>query len=97
MAGLERCERPVQALLSEAGDHPGRLVVGPEEKYGVTGRLAGFGCVVIAYLTFYVAIRWGIATRRKGSHKTARQVNHRKNRQEKYLTSIYLIVFYGFY
>jgi hypothetical protein len=56
------------------------LVVGPEEKYGVTGRLAGFGCVVIAYLTFYVAIRWGIAARRKQSHKTARQVNHRKNR-----------------
>ena len=36
------------ALLSEAGDHPGRFVVGPEEKYGVAGRFAGFGCVVIA-------------------------------------------------
>ena len=88
LAGLERCERPAQTLLSEAGDHPGRLVVGPEEKYGVTGRLAGFGCDVIAYLTFYIAIRWGTATRRKESHKNPRQVNHCKNQPAKYLTSI---------
>jgi len=47
IAGLERCDRLVQASFSEAGDHPGRFFVGPDEKYGITGRIAGLAYVVI--------------------------------------------------
>src|SRR2546428_767337 len=38
----ERCERPVDAPSSTAGDHPGRLAQGPEEKQGLAGRRFGF-------------------------------------------------------
>src|SRR5437870_13408038 len=38
----ERCERPVNAAASTAGDHPGRLAQGPEEKHGLAGRRFGF-------------------------------------------------------
>ena len=38
----ERCERPVSAASSTAGDHPGRLAQGPEEKQGLAGRRFGF-------------------------------------------------------
>ena len=39
----------MQASLSEAGDHPGRFFVGPDEKYGMTGRVAGLAYVVITH------------------------------------------------
>src|SRR5262249_54605463 len=38
----ERCERPLSAPSSTAGDHPGRLAQGPEEKHGLPGRRFGF-------------------------------------------------------
>src|SRR5271166_1468091 len=38
----ERCERPESAPASTAGDHPGRLAQGPEEKHGLAGRRFGF-------------------------------------------------------
>src|SRR6516162_7464088 len=38
----ERCERPDRAPSSTAGDHPGRLAQGPEEKHGLAGRRFGF-------------------------------------------------------
>ena len=38
----ERCERPTSAALSAAGDQPGRLAQGPDEKQGLRGRRVGF-------------------------------------------------------
>src|SRR6516164_3745818 len=38
----ERCERPLSAPASTAGDHPGRLAQGPDEKHGLPGRRFGF-------------------------------------------------------
>src|SRR6516162_6443307 len=38
----DRCERPDNAPSSTAGDHPGRLAQGPEEKHGLPGRRFGF-------------------------------------------------------
>src|SRR6516165_934448 len=38
----ERCERPDNASASTAGDHPGRLAQGPDEKHGLAGRRFGF-------------------------------------------------------
>src|SRR3984893_14473914 len=43
----ERCERPVSAPSSTAGDHPGRLAQGPEEKQGLPGRRFGFIAVFL--------------------------------------------------
>ncbi len=37
----ERCERPTSALDSAATLHPGRLAQGPDEKQGLSGRMAG--------------------------------------------------------
>ena len=39
----------MQASSSAAGDHPGRFFVGPEEKYGITGRFAGLAYVDITH------------------------------------------------
>src|SRR5271169_3677803 len=38
----ERCERPTSACDNTAGDHPGRLAQGPDEKHGLAGRRVGF-------------------------------------------------------
>ena len=48
LPSLPRCERPSNASASTFGDQPGRLVHGPEEKFGLAGRKSGFGGVVIA-------------------------------------------------
>src|SRR5438477_6758480 len=40
--GFERCERPSRAPESAAGDQPGRLAQGPDEKHGLAGRRVGF-------------------------------------------------------
>src|SRR5207302_6695274 len=40
--GFERCERPSSAPDNAAGDQPGRLAQGPEEKHGLAGRRVGF-------------------------------------------------------
>src|SRR5260221_3071854 len=42
LPGLERCERPSSASDKAAGDQPGRLAQGPEEKHGLAGRRVGF-------------------------------------------------------
>src|SRR5207302_175911 len=39
--GFERCERPSRAPDSTAGDQPGRLAQGPDEKHGLAGRRVG--------------------------------------------------------
>src|SRR3984893_4303899 len=44
LPGAERCERPSSAADSTAGDQPGRLAQGPEEKHGLAGRRVG--CIV---------------------------------------------------
>jgi hypothetical protein len=46
--GFERCERPFSALASTAGDQPGRLAQGPEEKHGLAGRRVGFMTLVLS-------------------------------------------------
>ena len=38
---FERCERPSKALERAAGDQPGRLAHGPDEKQGLAGRRVG--------------------------------------------------------
>src|SRR6266567_255512 len=38
----ERCDRPSSASSSTAGDQPGRLAQGPDEKHGLAGRRVGF-------------------------------------------------------
>src|SRR6516164_2822504 len=43
----ERCERPLSAPASTAGDHPGRLAQGPDEKHGLPGRRFGFIAVFL--------------------------------------------------
>src|SRR5437016_5024436 len=42
LPGTERCDRPSSAFDSTAGDQPGRLAQGPEEKHGLAGRRVGF-------------------------------------------------------
>ena len=64
LAGLERCDRPTSAFFSTAGDQPGRLAQGPEEKLGFAGRNAGLAafaaCLSVILLPFQIgAPRWG--------------------------------------
>ncbi len=39
--GFERCDRPSSAPDNAAGDQPGRLAHGPDEKHGLAGRRVG--------------------------------------------------------
>src|SRR5215813_13938658 len=48
LPSLARCERPRKACSRFCTDQPGRLAQGPEEKKGLTGRLAGLVVEVIA-------------------------------------------------
>ena len=50
LPGLERCERPSKAPASAAGDQPGRLAQGPDEKHGLAGRTFGRGGTVMIWL-----------------------------------------------
>jgi hypothetical protein len=45
------------------GDQPGRLVVGPDEKNGKAGRMAGLIGGVITSSRSHVATRWGVTAR----------------------------------
>src|SRR4029077_16236863 len=59
LPALARCERPRQAVCRFCKDQPGRLAHGPEEKWVLAGRLAGFVAEVIS-LPFQIdAPRWG--------------------------------------
>ena len=42
---LARCERPTSAPSNAASDQPGRLEQGPEEKFGLSGRISGLAGV----------------------------------------------------
>src|SRR5690606_25082285 len=48
LAGLARCERPVNAPASASSVQPGRLEHGPDEKFGLAGLTAGAVCGVSA-------------------------------------------------
>src|SRR5262245_15167967 len=48
LPSLARCERPRKACSRFCTDQPGRLAQGPEEKKGLTGRLAGLVVELIA-------------------------------------------------
>ena len=47
----DRCERPTSAACNAAGDQPGRLAQGPEEKQGLRGRRVGFIAPILACKT----------------------------------------------
>ena len=65
-AGLERCDLPRTAPSRTEGTQPGRFIVGPDEKNGIAGRIAGLGCVVIASSQSHVETRWGVTTQLMG-------------------------------
>jgi len=54
--GFERCERPSNAPDNAAGDQPGRLAHGPDEKQGLAGRRVG---LIIPSLPLTTAIALG--------------------------------------
>src|SRR5262245_27716716 len=71
LPSLARCERPSRAFSRFSRDQPGRLAQGPEEKWVLTGRLAGL-CAVVISLSFQIdAPRWGGVARRGDAQKPA--------------------------
>ena len=62
-AAFDRCDLPRTASLRIVGDQPGRLVVGPDEKNGKAGRMAGLIGGVITSSRSHVATRWGVTAR----------------------------------
>src|SRR5262245_64154687 len=70
LPSLARCDRPRKAFSRLLRDQPGRLAQGPEEKWVLTGRLAGLRAVVIS-LSFQIdAPRWGGVARGGSAGKT---------------------------
>src|SRR6476660_9212682 len=63
LPSLARCERPRNALSRFCRDQPGRLAQGPEEKFTLPGRLAGFAAVVMSLPFQIAAPRWGGVSR----------------------------------
>ena len=92
-ATFDRCDLPTAAFRRTLCDHPGRLAVGPEEKNGEIGLIAGFVCGVIASSRSYVTTGWEIATHIMDRKNTIWCQQTKNPFQENYQLNIFSTIF----